>query len=540
MNTLKTILSNLASGGDDTRLIEVHGTSLENTSAQDLYRAVGSFRQFLVSCGVQPGDRVALLSPNSAMWVAADLAILSQGAICVPLYARQNPVELANMMRDCKPTVLLIANEDLESGIRKAWDNPCRLALFSEALAHAPTEEAPHAVQGEDIVTIIYTSGTSGEPKGVMLSANNVDFMVPTTVRDLNALMDTQRKEDHVFHYLPFCFAGSRIMLWTQLFRANPLMMSTDLNNLAEEIGTANPSYYLNVPALLERIRKGVTDKVHDKGGIAVTLFERGFQAYTRIATGNRKLGDKLALAVAKKVVYSKIKEKIGSRLQFLVCGSAPLSEDTQRWFEMIGIPVYQVYGLTETTAIVTMDKPQEIVAGRVGPVIQDCGVMISDEGELLCQGPNIFAGYWGRDGSPCDSDGWFHTGDQAEIDDAGNIRIIGRVRNVLVPESGHNVAPEPLEQRVMEACHSVEQAVLVGHGRPYLSIIVTGDIKTDAMEEALESVNASLPHYRRIRRFHIASTLFTPENKQLTANQKLRRKQIEADYEEAIEEMYA
>ena len=540
MNTLTTILSNLATGGDETRLLEVHGSALKTTSAQELHRAVGSFRQFLISCGVKPGDRVGLLSPNSAMWVAADLAILSQGAICVPLYARQNPVELAGMMRDCKPSLVLIANEELHTGMKDAWDAPCRMALFSEALAHAPTEEAPHDVKGEDTVTIIYTSGTSGEPKGVMLSATNVDFMVPTTVRDLNALMDTQRKEDHVFHYLPFCFAGSRIMLWTQLFRANPLMMSTDLNNLAEEIGTANPSYYLNVPALLERIRKGVTDKVHEKGGVALRLFEGGFEAYTRMATGNGKLRDKLVFAIASKVVYSKIKDKIGSRLQFLVCGSAPLSEDTQRWFEMIGIPVYQVYGLTETTAIVTMDKPQAIVAGRVGPAIADCEVMLSEEGELLCRGDNIFAGYWGRDSSPCDSDGWFHTGDQAEIDETGNIRIIGRVRNVLVPESGHNVAPEPLEQRVMEACHHIEQAVLVGHGRPYLSIIVTGDVEKDAMEEALESVNASLPHYRRIRRFHIASTLFTPENKQLTANQKLRRKQIESDYQEAIEEMYA
>jgi long-chain acyl-CoA synthetase len=364
---------------------------------------------------------------------------------------------------------------------------------------------------------------------------------VPQTVSALQEMRGARGGPERVFHYLPFCFAGSRMVLWTQLARPNPLMISTDLDDLKQEMATAEANYFLNVPALLERIRKGVNDMIRDKGGLARLMYERGEAAYLRSVEGQGRWLDGLWLAVGRKV-FSKIRQRIGARLEFLICGSAPLSDETQRWFEMLGIPVLQVYGLTETTAIVTMDKPGRVVSGRVGLAIDGCELKLSEEGELLCRGPNIFQGYWGREEASADClvDGWFATGDLAEIDPEGRVRIIGRAKNQLVLESGHNVAPEPIEQMLREACPAIEQAVVLGHGRPDLAVIVTGSVGGVALEAALERVNESLPHYRRLRRHHLASQAFTPESGLLTANQKLRRSVIEAHFEPVLQELYS
>ena len=542
MSFVSRILSNLESDGDRASVIEVHGKDLVPTSRKELAGLRRRAAKFIAGAGVKPGDRVALLAPNSAKWAAADLAVLSVGAIVVPLYSRQDPNELAVMLDDCTPSLLLVADDELAGGIQGAWKTPCQIALFSDVFAADETAEQPFEHQDSDPVTIIYTSGTSGKPKGVVLNSANVDYMLPTTASAVHEITGARGTDDTVFHFLPFCFAGSRIMLWTQLYRPNPITASTDLTNLVQEMGTADPHYYLNVPAVLERIKLGVGDKIRTKGGIAEFLYSRGVAAFRAKRTGQSGLMDGLWLSVASRVVFSKIKQQIGPSLEFLICGSAPLSDDTQSWFEMLGITVYQVYGLTETTAIVTMDTPNRIEAGRVGSAINGCDIKVTEDGELVCRGPNIFAGYWGNDAATQDAirDGWFHSGDKAEIDEHGNWKIIGRVKNLLVPESGHNVAPEPLEQKLMEACDRIEQAVVVGHGKPYLAAIVTGTVDATEVEKAIEAVNAALPHYRRIRKYHRADENFTIENGLLTANQKLKRGAIEEHYKNHIDQLYA
>jgi long-chain acyl-CoA synthetase len=178
---------------------------------------------------------------------------------------------------------------------------------------------------------------------------------------------------------------------------------------------------------------------------------------------------------------------------------------------------------------------------GRVGYAVPGCELKLSDEGELLCRGPNIFSGYWNRPEatSAVLVDGWLRTGDQAELDARGSLKVIGRVKDVIVPASGHNVAPAPIEDMLQQSAAGVQQAVVVGHGRPYLTALVTGDVDPALLDRALERVNAGLPHYQRVRKLYRAPELFTPENGLLTANQKLRRAMIEAHYRDAIEEMY-
>ena len=537
-----TIFAATAAAQTRPLVIEIHGKEQRPTTGAELLKLVAHARGLLRSAGVRPGDRVALLAPNSSRWVAADLAILAEGAIVVPLYSRQDPRELAVMVRDCAPALVLASDALLADALAAAWPEHPRIALYSELFAAEPVTAEPHPLLADDPVTIIYTSGTSGEPKGVVLTRANVDYMVPQTAAAVHEITGTRGAPDRVFHFLPLCFAGSRVMLWTQLYRGNPILLSTDLQDLAREMGTADPHYYLNVPAVLERIRNGVGAKLRERGGVAAKLYQRGQDAFKKQRAGTANLLDTLTLALARKLVFTKIKQQVGPSLEFLICGSAALAEETQWWFELIGVRVYQVYGLTETTAIVTMDKPGQIEPGHVGHALRGCELKIGEGDELLVRGPNIFASYWGRAAATADAirDGWFHTGDRCELTAAGNLKIIGRAKNILVPESGHNIAPEPIEQNFLDHCPSAEQCMLVGHARPYLTLIVPGDVPEADIQAAIARVNADVPHYRKIKTSLRVPEAFTIENGLLTANQKLRRRAVEDHHKAAIDQVYA
>jgi len=252
---------------------------------------------------------------------------------------------------------------------------------------------------------------------------------------------------------------------------------------------------------------------------------------------------DSLWLALAKAMVFPAIRKKmIGANLKALICGSAPLSLDTQLYFMMLGIPVLQVYGLTETTGICTLDDPRHVVPGRVGPAITGVEMKLGENQEIVVRGPNIFPGYWNHPEETAKvlRDGWFHTGDQGEVNVAGNWRIVGRIKNLIILNSGHNIAPEPIEDQILERLPGGQQVVLVGNGRSYLSALVAGGVGPDEVQAAVDAVNADLPHYKQVRSFRIILEAFTIENGLLTANGKLKRDLIAQRFRSEIEEMYA
>ena len=550
MNFLQRIFSNLSCSPQKTVLQEVREEGLHSVSGAELLNWIGQARRRLREAGLRPGDRCGLLGPNSSRWVAMNLAIMAEGAMAVPLYSRQAPDELVAMMKDCEVSLLCCAGTSEIEAIRSCWSDPPPVLDYSQALK----ESAPDSGNGSDmagevppgrleVVTIIYTSGTSGEPKGVMLNGDNIDFMLQRTMGRLEELMQgvSQNGDDRVFHYLPLCFAGSWILLLTCLYRNNNLMLSTDLNRLADEWKLARPQYMLNVPALLERIRTGVEEKIRAGGGVGLALFSRGQSAWLRQRESGFRGFDRIWLALARRLVFSKIRDRLGSGLRALICGSAPLAEETQQFFQMIGIPVLQVYGLTETTAICTMDDVHRVTAGRVGPAIRGIEMRLSEEGEILVKGPNIFPGYWNRDEANREvfQEGWFRTGDQGEVDAAGNWKIVGRMKNLIITTGGHNISPEPIEQRLLEALPPSTQVMVVGNGRKHLSALLTGPVSREESARVIEEVNRQLPHYRRIRRFHIAAEPFSIENGLLAANGKQRRTAIEAHFRDEIEALY-
>lgn len=231
----------------------------------------------------------------------------------------------------------------------------------------------------------------------------------------------------------------------------------------------------------------------------------------------------------------------VGDNLKALICGSAPLTPETQDYFKMLGIPVLQVYGLTETTGICTMDDPHHVVPGRVGPAISGIEMRLAENDEIVVRGPNVFPGYWNRPQQTAEvlRDGWFHTGDQGEADASGNWKIVGRIKNLIVLGSGHKIAPETVEEEIARHVPGAQQVVVVGNGRGYLSAIVTGSVGETEVQSALDRVNAQLPHYKQVRAFTVRTEVLSIENGMLTANGKLKRDLIAARLKNEIEGMY-
>jgi long-chain acyl-CoA synthetase len=550
-NFLEDIFGQLKRADSRVVLREIHGEQFVSVSGRELLDQVQRVRGHLRRTGLQPGERCALLAPNSARWVAFNLALLAEGIIVVPLYARQAPAELAAMMKDCLPQFLFTSDAALGAAVAKAlppqWSSARRLVLFEEVLQEAAPDaalaEGPNSRQDSDLATIIYTSGTSGEPKGVCLNVGNVTHMLACTRERLELLMGTTHEPDRVFHYGPFSFAASWVLLLTCLSRESVLTLSTDLTKLADEIRLASPHYFLNVPTLLERVRRGVEENLSKRAAPVRSLYAKARDAWMRKHVGRGRAADAFWLALGRKFIFSKIKDRFGPNIRALICGSAPLAPETQQFFLMLGIPVLQAYGLTETTAICTLDDPRvPVEPGYVGTAVNGIEMKAGENEEIMVRGPNIFPGYWNRPEETARvlQDGWFHTGDQGEVNVRGNWRIIGRIKNLIVLNSGHKITPEPIEEKLASLLPGAQQLVVVGNGRGFLCTLVTGAVEHAAVQSALDTLNAELPHYRQVRNFTILTENLTPESGLLTVMGKLRRDAINKRFAAEINVMYA
>ena len=550
MTFLESIFARLERVADEPVLGEVRDGQIVSVTGADLLAMIAEARGFAVARGLKPGDRCALLAPNSIRWVALDLALMSEGVIVVPLDPRQTARDWKAVISDSTPSLICSSDSALGAEIQ-AGAPP--IVFFDEifGVAQGPLiTSLPRHHADYDAATIVYTSGTSGEPKGVVLNAGNITFMLGCTNARLNQLMGPQVEQESVFQYAPFCFAAARILLLTSLSRHTMLTLSTDLTKLADELKLAAPHYFVNVPMFLERVRRRIEESFQKRGGFAAKLFEMARVEYHRQRNGQTHLVGSLCLALARKMMFPAIRANIGPNLKALICGSAPLAADTQSFFMMIGIPVLQVYGLTETTAICTMDEPGKVEPGCVGRAVPGVEIMVAEgTGEILARGPNVFPGYWQRPAETAKAleGGWFHTGDQGEADASGNWRITGRLKNLIILNSGHNVAPEPLEQALGASLPEAQQIVLLGNQRSFLAALVTtsgvngssNGASTAKIQSALDTLNVGLPHYKQVRAFQVLPEPFSMENGLLTTMGKLKRDAISARFAAEIEKLY-
>src|SRR5581483_6193637 len=502
MSFLDQIFDRLQTNAEQTFLTELHDPSPVSVTGNQLLALVSQTREFLRSRGLKRGDRCVLLAPNGIRWIAMDLAIMAEGISAVPLYSRQAPSELVTMMKDCSPSLICCGDSALRDSLVKEWPEAPSQALFDEFFSVGipdppPGMLAPQNLADSDVVSIIYTSGTSGEAKGAMITAGNVAHILQCTSAQLDVLMkhrsdDNSSRKDRVYQWAPLNFAAAWITTLTGLLRGSFLYLNTDLSKLAGELRTVAPDHFVNVPALLERVRRAVDEQLWKSDGVVRTLYTKAKAGYLRKHEGKATLADSLWLAAANVGVFPTIRKKmIGPNLKALICGSAPLSVETQLFFMMLGIPVLQVYGLTETTAICTLDDPRHVEPGRVGNAITGIEMKLSENSEIMVRGANVFSGYWNRPEETAKvlRDGWFHTGDQGEVNASGNWKIVGRIKNLIILNSGHNIAPEPIEDEILARTTNAQQVVLVGNGCSYLSAHVTGTAKAEQLQSALDAV---------------------------------------------------
>ena len=532
------IFAQLKAAPGNTVLQEIRDGRYTGVTGQELLELVAKARTFLASKKLKKGDRCGILAANSIRWIALDLAAMAEGLIVVPLYFRQAPAELVAIMKDSGPSLVCCGDASLHAGIQQVWPDAPAHFLFDEIFAGVEgiSLDRPQ-IRNEDPVTIIYTSGTSGEAKGVVLTAANVGFILGCTTAAFDQMMGGRTGQDRVFHYLPFSFCASWIAVLTFMLRGSMVTLNTDLTKIPNDMPAVAPHYFLNVPQLLERMRRGVDEQIAKKGGIGQAIYSRAKADWTAMNGASS-----FWLWLANKLVFPTIRKKmVGENLKALICGSAPLTPETQDYFRMLGVPVLQVYGLTETTGILTMDDPKNSVPAHVGPTIPGIEMRLAENEEIVVRGPNVFTGYWNRPQQTAEvlRDGWFHTGDQGELDSTGTWRIVGRIKNLIVLGSGHKIPPETVEEEIAKLLPNAQQVVVIGNGRGYLTAIVTGDVSSDHVKEALDAVNILNPHYKQVRAFHIRQEAFSIENGLLTANGKLKRDRIASRMKDEIEGMY-
>lgn len=539
MSFLDNIYERLGRLGAESAVSEMHADGPRSACGSAMLDKVGVARAYLRQRGVRRDERVVLVAANGINWVALNIAIMSEGAICVPLYARQSPGELTAIIDDCQPSLVVCGDKTLLDELTSCAQVPCEVIELMDVFRfQGQCNDVPAPLNDDDVVTIIYTSGTSGTAKGVMLTSGNVSHMLGCTTERLDELLASIDGRQRIFHYLPFCFCGSWILLLTALSRGDQLMLSVDLERLQNEIADSAPHFFMNVPTFLERVQRGVHDRIKQRGGLASIVLSRANRAWS---SPSRSITDRFWLWMCDRLIFSKVRKKISPHLVGLVCGSAPLSDKTQSFFEMMGITVLQVYGLTETTAICTMDRVGCAKPGYVGSAINGIEMKLGEHDEILVKGPNVFKGYWNRPKETAEAfiDGWFRSGDQGQVSDDGNWKIVGRIKNLIILNSGHNIAPESLEDALVAAIPGAQQVLLVGNDRSYLTAIVTGDVRHDQVSTAIDRINITLPHYKRVRGFHVKREPFDAPSGLVTANGKLRRAAIMERYADAIDEMY-
>lgn len=532
MIVIERVLARLARMAGEVVVQELGRGSVRAVSGRAMLELVDRARASLRSAGVRQGDRVALVGNNSARWIALVLAAHAEGAVAVPLHPRRGTAEIAVILDDCRPKVLYCDDPALLRGLGS--ERPEEQRLIDEALNKTSTALPPSATSGlaeTRPVAIIYTSGTSGRPKGAVLLASAVDHIVRCAAERLDTLMEGHHEAERVLHYLPFCFAGSWILLLTCLSRSSVLSLNSDPSALLDDLRTVGPHYCLNVPIVLERIRSRVEKQMRERPRPIGWLYATASAAWDRsLETQSRPL-DRAWLAIADALLFRRVRSVFGPDVRGLICGSAPLAAQTQRAFHMWGLPVYQVYGLTETTAICTIDIKGAVTPGRVGHAVPGVEMTIGANDEILVRGANLFAGYWEAPDATARArvDGWLKTGDIGDVDAAGNWRIHGRLDEIIVLPNGHKIVPARLEQAIRLHVPGVEEVVVVPDGTGRIAAVVVGQIDPSVVEHALDALNEGLASYEAVRSYRIHKDPLTIDNGFLTANGKVRRDRVAA-----------
>ena len=536
--------------------------------------------------GVGRGDRVMVLTDNRPEWHMVDLAVADLGAADVPVYGTLTSTQIAYQIRDSGSKVAVAENADQMAKFLQVRDDcpglehliqiegPCAAGVvpLSEVIESGTSGEAEDVfwqraakIAPDDILTLIYTSGTTGNPKGVTLThANLVQNVLPSAERA------EVGRDDFCLEFLPLCHVFERMLGYLYMYRGLTKAYCS-VYHVGDLVATIKPTVFASVPRIYEKVYDKVMDNVNHASPIRRALFnwavDAGRKAYPERLTGAQPGG--LVLKLADTIVLSKVREALGGRLRFCISGGAPLPLFINDFFHSIGIRILEGYGLTETSPVVAVNglKANMTRLGTVGAPISNVEVKIAEDGELCVKGPSVMKGYWNlpeKTAEVFDSEGFFLTGDIAEIDDDGFIRITDRKKDLIVTAGGKNIAPQPIEAELKRS-PLVDNAVIIGDRRPYLVVLLSPNTEelekwaaaegiqyssleevtrhprcSDAFEAVVKSTNESLASYEQIKKHAVLPLMLSIDDGTLTPTLKVKRRVVEKQYADLIEGLYA
>jgi long-chain acyl-CoA synthetase len=547
----------------------------------------------LIAAGIQPGDRVAIMSRTRYEWTLIDYAIWTAGAATVPIYETSSAEQVQWILGDSKARAVFAETAAHEAtigsvrtqlpGLEMSWriegdadggQTLQALAARSGVVDDEQAEARRHAVTAGDLATIIYTSGTTGRPKGCAITHANL--LADTRNATAGALTELFDFSGSTLLFLPLAHAFARIIQMACLESGIVLGHTPSVTNLVSDLASFQPTFLLAVPRVFEKVYNTAQQQASESA-VKSRIFKAAAdtaiaysQALDSGAGGGRGPGTVLVLRhrLFDRLVYGKLRNAVGGHVRYAISGGAALGERLGHFFRGAGITILEGYGMTELTAAATVNRPSRNKIGTVGLAIPGASVKIADDGEILFKGPMAFSGYWDNEAATADvldEDGWIHTGDIGSLDDEGFLRITGRKKELIVTAGGKNVSPAVLEDR-LRAAPLVSQCMVVGDDRPYVAVLVTIDEETlpywkkqhgkadDAtlaelkddpefvadIQQAVDEANKAVSRAEGIRRFRILETDFTEAGGQLTPSLKLRRSVVVKECAADIEALYS
>ncbi len=467
------------------------GEQWRDVTAQAFLDEVRAVAKGVMAAGIAAGDRVAVMSKTRYEWTVVDFALFAAGAVVVPIYETSSAEQVQWILGDSAARAVFVETDahaaivaevradlpDLEHVWQFEHDVLDTLTANGADVAEDDLDRRRRAVTLDDLASIIYTSGTTGRPKGCELPHRC--FVVEA--RELQELLaDFFNQQTSTLLFLPIAHVFGRVIEIGAIATGCTLGHTADVTNLLDDLAAFQPTFVLAVPRVFEKVYNSAKQKAHgDRKGAIFDRAESVAIGYSKALDAKRvPLHLKLAHRLFDKLVYSKLRAALGGHCVAAVSGGAPLGARLGHFFRGIGVTIYEGYGLTETCAGVTVNRPNAIRIGTVGRPVGGTTVRVDDDGELLFKAPHVFRGYWRNEAATAeaiDADGWFHTGDMGEVDDDGFVRITGRKKELIVTAAGKNVAPAVLEDRI-RAHWLVSQALVVGDGRPFIAALVTLD----------------------------------------------------------------